>query len=64
MQYSRNCSDLKWQDKGKIVVWALNAAGYWNRNYTQQSGLTFEHLWCYLLNNEHYSDGGGCRIIL
>jgi len=27
--------DFKWQDKGKIVVWALNAARYVNGNYTQ-----------------------------
>jgi hypothetical protein len=40
-----NCSDVKWQDKGKIVVWALNTARYLNRNYTQISGLIFEHLW-------------------
>ena len=30
-----NYSDFKWQNKGKIVVWALNAARYLNRNCTQ-----------------------------
>jgi hypothetical protein len=58
-----NCNDLKWQDNGKIDVWALNAARYLNRNYTWQSGLTFEQLWCYLLNNKHYSHSGGHKRI-
>jgi hypothetical protein len=52
------------EKRGKIVVWALNVARYLNRNYTQQSGLTFEHLWHYLLNNKHYSDGGDHKGIL
>jgi hypothetical protein len=50
--------------QGKIVVWALNAARYLNRNYTQQSALTFEHLWYYFLNNKHYIDGGDHKRIL
>jgi len=36
-----NCSDFTWQNKGKIVVWALSAARYLNLNYTQQSGIIF-----------------------
>jgi hypothetical protein len=50
--------------QGKIVVWALNAARYLNRNYTQHSALTFEHLWYYFLNDKHYSDSGDHKRIL
>jgi hypothetical protein len=52
--------NIKWQDKGKIVDWAFNAARYLNRNYAKQSG----HLWYYFLNNKHYIDSGDHEIIL
>jgi len=48
----------------KLLSKALNVARYLNRNYTQQSGITFEHLWHYVLYNKHYSDGGDHKRIL